>query len=187
MKFNTIIPSAAIILSLCTASIAADIKIGDLSIEAPAIRATVPNAKVAGGFMIIKNTGKQADRLIGGSASFAGKVEIHKMAVTDGIMRMRKLSDGLEIPAGGSVHLKPGGFHVMFMKLGEQMKEGETRKAIVKFKNAGKVEVEFAVKSIAATMKHGKMDHSKMSKDGMNHKKMKHSEMDKSKMKKESN
>ena len=166
MKLNTIIPSAAIILGLCSASIAAGIKIGDLSIESPAIRATVPNAKVAGGFMIIKNTGNQADRLIAGSASFAGKVEIHEMTVSDGIMRMRKLSDGLEIPAGASVHLKPGSFHVMFLKLGEQMKEGEARKATFEFKNAGKVEIEFTVQSIAATMKHGKMG-----KDGMDHKK----------------
>ena len=172
MKLNTIILFIAIILSLCSVSIAENIKIGDLSIEDPAIRATVPNAKVAGGFMIIKNTGNQADRLITGSAGFAGKVEFHEMAISDGIMRMRKLSNGLEIPAGGSVHLKPGSFHVMFMKLGEQMKEGEKRIAVVEFKKAGKVEVEFIVKSIADTMNHGKMDHSKM---------------DKNKMKKESN
>ena len=165
MKFNTILATTAIFFSLGSIVTAADIKFGDLSIENPAIRATVPNAKVAGGFMIIKNTGNQADRLIAGSANFAGKVEIHEMAVSDGIMRMRKLSDGLEIPAGGSVHLKPGSFHVMFMKLGEQMKEGEKRKAIVEFQNAGKVEVEFTVQSIAATMKHGKMGKNKMKKE----------------------
>jgi copper(I)-binding protein len=62
------------------------------------------------------------------------------------------------------------------------MKEGEARKATFEFKNAGKVEIEFTVQSIAATMKHGKMG-----KDGMDHKKMKHGEIDKSKMKKESN
>ncbi len=174
MKFITFATAAAIILGLCTASIAADIKIGDLTIENPAIRATVPNAKVAGGFMIIKNTGKQADHLIAGSAKFARKIEIHEMKVSDGIMRMRKLSNGLEIPAGGSVHLKPGSFHIMFMKLGQQMKEGEKRIAIVEFKNAGKVEVEFTVQSIAATMNHGTMDH-----DKMDHSKMK--------MKKQSN
>ncbi len=167
MKFNTIIATSALVLSLGSIANAEEIKIGDLTIEHPAIRATVPNAKVAGGFMIIKNTGKTAERLVGGTATFAGKVEIHEMAVDDGIMKMRKLGEGLEIPAGGSVQLKPGSFHIMFMKLKEQMKAGEKRKAIVEFKNAGKVEVEFDVETIAATMKHGKMgkmDHGKMKK-----------------------
>lgn len=171
MKLVTIISLAAIILSLGNASIAADIKVGNISIEEPTIRATVPNAKVASGFMIIKNTGNQAEHLITVSAKFADKVEIHEMKVSNGIMRMRKLSDGLEIPAGGSVHLKPGSFHIMFKKLGEQMKDGEKRNAIVEFQNAGKVEVEFAVKSIAATMKHGEMDHNKMDHSKMKMKK----------------
>lgn len=171
MKLNTILATTAIFFSLGSIATAADIKIGDLTIEHPAIRATVPNAKVAGGFMVIKNTGKQTERLIAGSANFAGKVEIHEMGVTDGIMRMRKLSDGLEIPAGGSVHLKPGSFHIMFMKLKEQMKAGEKRKAIVEFKNAGKVEVEFSIETIAATMKHGNMDHKKMDHSKMKMKK----------------
>jgi len=162
MKFNTILATSALIFSIGSIAYAEDIKIGDLMIERPAIRATVPHAKVAGGFMIIKNNGKTADRLIGGDAAFSGKVEIHEMGVTNGIMKMRKLSDGLEIPAGGSVQLKPGSYHVMFMKLKEQLKAGEKRKAIIKFKNAGKIEVEFDVETIAATIKHGKMDHSKM-------------------------
>ena len=162
MKIKTLLATATLLSSLGSVGFAADIKIGDLTIEHPAIRATVPNAKVAGGFMIIKNNGDTADRLIGGEASFSGKVEIHEMGVTDGIMRMRKLSKGLEIPPGGSVHLKPGSFHVMFMKLNAQLKAGEKRKAIVEFKNAGKVEVEFDIETIAATMKHGKMDHSKI-------------------------
>ncbi len=162
MKLNTILPLTALYFGLCSASFAEQIKVGDLTLDNPAIRATVPGAKVAGGFMIIKNNGTTPERLLAGSASFAGKVEIHEMKVVDEIMKMRKLQDGLEIPAGGSVHLKPGSYHVMFMKLGEQMKAGEMRKAKLVFKNAGEVEVPFMVQTIAKTMKHGKMDHGKM-------------------------
>lgn len=161
MKLTILSLSAATLLGLSTFAFATDYKLGDLTIEHPVIRATIPTAKVAGGFMIITNTGDKPDILIGGSATFAGKFEVHEMKVSDGIMRMRKLQNGLEIPAGGSVHLKPGSYHVMFMKLQEQMKTGEKRKAIVEFKNAGKIEIEFDVDSIAKTMKHGAMDHDK--------------------------
>lgn len=179
---NSLIAStlfAGLFATMATTSFADGIKVGDLTIEHPAIRATVPGQKVAGGFMMIKNNGKTADRLVSGSASFSQKVEIHEMAVINEIMRMRELDKGLEIPAGGSVHLKPGGYHVMFIKLKERMMEGETRKAELVFEKAGKVTVEFSVQSIAKTMSHGKMDHSKM--------KMKDGKMMDGKMKKPSN
>ncbi len=134
---------------------APQIKAGDLAIASPVIRATPPNAPVSGGFMSIANSGTQADRLIGGSADFAGKVEIHEMAMEGDVMKMRPVEGGLEIPAGGSVELKPGGYHVMFMKITEQMKPGEKRKAKLVFEKAGEVEIEFDV----IEMKPGQMNH----------------------------
>jgi hypothetical protein len=123
----------------------AEIKAGDLAISAPVIRATPPNAPVSGGFMAISNSGAASDRLISGSADFAGKVEIHEMSMEGDVMKMRPVEGGLEIPAGGSVELKPGGFHVMFMGLKEPMKPGEKRKAKLVFEKAGEVEIEFDV------------------------------------------
>lgn len=135
------------------------IKVGELEIKAPTARATVPNAPVAGGYLTIHNTGSKADRLIGGSASFASKVEVHEMAMENDVMKMRQLNDGLEIPAGGTVTLKPGSFHIMFMKMQEQLKAGETRDVTLQFENAGEVSIPFQVKEIGR----GKaaMDHSK--------------------------
>lgn len=124
------------------------IKVGDLEIKSPIIRATPPNAPVSAGYMTIQNNGTKTDRLMGGSASFAGKVEVHEMKMDGEIMKMRKVADGLEIPPGGNVTLKAGGLHVMFMKLKEQMKEGETRKISLEFKNAGTVQFELPVKKI---------------------------------------
>lgn len=138
-------------------------KIGSLEIHHPHARATPPGAPVAGGFMTIRNTGAEPDRLIGGEASFAGEMQVHEMKMDGDVMRMREIEGGLEVPAGGEVELKPGGYHVMFMKLGEQLKEGERRKATLKFEKAGTIEVEFAVEKIDAghgNMDHGKMDHS---------------------------
>jgi hypothetical protein len=135
---------------------------GGLLIDSPYTRTTPPGAPVAGGFMKITNNGKEADTLIGGKVDFAEVVEIHEMPMIDGVMHMRQLENGLEIPPGESVELKPGGFHVMFIKLQEQMKEGDSHKATLTFAKAGDVDVEFIVKDISATMgqgmQHGKMD-----------------------------
>ena len=105
-------------------------------------------AEILGGYMVIKNHGSEPDRLIGGSASFAGKVEVHEMKMDGDVMKMREIKGGLEIPAGGSVTLKPGGLHVMFMKLTEQMNEGETRTVTLEFDKAGSVEMELPVKVV---------------------------------------
>lgn len=91
------------------------------------------------------NTGTAPDRLIGGSAAFAERVEIHEMATRDGVMTMRALSGGLAIAPGQTVELKPGGLHVMFMGLRTPLSEGQTVKVTPDFEKAGKVEVDFRV------------------------------------------
>jgi uncharacterized protein YcnI/copper(I)-binding protein len=124
------------------------VSVGDLKIMSPIIRATPPNAPVSAGYMMIQNNGSETDRLIGGTAAFAGKVEVHEMKMEGDVMKMRRIDGGLEIPAGGEVTLKSGGLHVMFMKLAEQMVEGETRKISLEFEKAGSVEFEIPVKKV---------------------------------------
>lgn len=160
MKTHTVL-GTLIALALSTASLfAADYKIGDLELTAPYARATLPGAPVSGGYLTIRNTGQSADRLVGGAADFAGKLEIHEMMMDGEVMKMREVDSGLEIPAGGEVVLKPGGYHIMFMKLEGQMKEGEKRAATLTFENAGDVTVEFDVKHIKpGQMHHGAMKH----------------------------
>src|SRR6056297_2719052 len=92
-------------------------QVGDLALSASFAFATPPGAPVAGGFVTITNTGAADDRLAGASSDVAGHMEVHEMAMDDGVMRMRELADGLAIPAGETVTLEPGGFHIMFMDL----------------------------------------------------------------------
>ena len=125
-------------------------KIGALVIEAPWARATPGGAKVAGGYLKITNTGKEADRLIGGSLPIAKEVEVHEMAMADNVMKMRRLPNGLEIKPGKSVELKPGGYHIMFMGLTSGLKAGQTVKGTLVFQKAGTVEVEYRVAPIGA-------------------------------------
>ena len=111
--------------------------VGDLEITGFYSRETLPNAPVAGGFMTITNSGKTDDRLIAASSDIAERVEIHEMAMENDVMRMRELPDGLSIPAGATVELKPGGFHIMFMDLNTGLSQGDTVTVTLEFEQAG--------------------------------------------------
>ncbi len=120
-------------------------KAGDLEIRQPWTRATPKGAPVAGGYVTITNKGKSADRLTGGSFALAGMVQIHEMKVTGGVMTMRQLEGGLEIKPGATIRFKPGGLHLMFMRLKAGVSAGKPIKGSLIFEKAGEVKVEFAV------------------------------------------
>jgi uncharacterized protein YcnI/copper(I)-binding protein len=125
-------------------------KAGSLVIEAPWSRATPGGARVAAGFLKITNTGKEADRLIGGTIEVAKKIEIHEMTMTDNVMRMRQLPKGLEIKPGDTVELKPSGYHLMFMDLARPLKTDDVVKGVLRFERAGEVAVEYRVAPLGA-------------------------------------
>jgi copper(I)-binding protein len=128
-----------------TAASADTFKVGDITVASPWTRATPGGAKVAGGYLKVTNNGAAADKLVGGATDISGRVEIHEMAMSGGVMQMRPLNEGLELKAGQAVELKPGGYHMMFLDLKRQLKEGETVKATLQFEKAGKVDVTFRV------------------------------------------
>jgi copper(I)-binding protein len=125
-------------------------RLGALLIEGPWARATPGGAQVAGGYVRITNTGSAADRLVGGSLTVAASVEVHEMAMTGGVMKMRRLDKGLEIGPGQTLELKPGGYHLMFMGLRRGLKQGETLEGTLVFEKAGSIGVEFSIAPIGA-------------------------------------
>lgn len=132
-------------------------KAGALRIGHPWSRATPANAPVAGGYMTIENTGDADDRLVAVSAEIAPRGEIHEMKMEGDVMKMNALPEGLTIPAGGTVKLEPGGYHLMFMDLGGPFVEGTSVTVTLTFEKAGAVEVQLPVGSPAA--KAPAMDH----------------------------
>jgi len=142
---------AAFAALLASPTLAADYTAGSLKISTPWARATPKGAQVGGGFMTITNTGTTPDRLVGGSSGISSSFEVHEMSMDGGIMKMRMLRDGLEIKPGETVTLKPGSYHVMFIGLKDQLKQGDTFKGTLQFEKAGKVDVEYKVESIAAS------------------------------------
>lgn len=126
------------------------VRAGALEISGGFSRATMPNAPVGGGFMTITNTGAEADRLVSVTSAAAGRVEVHQMEMQGDVMRMRALPDGLPIPAGETVELKPGGFHIMLMDLTQTLVEGESITLTLTFERAGAVEVPLAIGALNA-------------------------------------
>ncbi|WP_353475462.1 copper chaperone PCu(A)C [Salipiger sp. H15] len=126
---------------------AASYEIGALRIETPFARASLPNQPVGGGFFTVTNTGTGDDRLIaaGTSPEQADRTEIHEMSMDGQVMKMRQLADGLPIPAGATVELKPGGYHLMMMGLKQPLVEGETVTVWLTFEKAGTIEIPLAI------------------------------------------
>jgi uncharacterized protein YcnI len=135
-----------------SAADAGSAKIGALAIEGAWTRATAQGAKVGAGYLTIRNTGATTDTLVSVETPVAGSGEIHDMTMTDdGVMKMRRLADGLEIPAGGSVELKPGGKHLMLMDLKQPLVEGNRVPVTLTFKSGATAIVELPVRALGAT------------------------------------
>jgi periplasmic copper chaperone A len=120
--------------------------LAQIAIENPWSRATTPGAKIAAGYMTIRNNSAAPDRLLGGSSPLASKVETHVTMKDGDIMRMREVK-GYEVPAKGSFELKPGGAHLMLVDIKKPFKEGDRIPVTLRFEKAGDVKTEFVVSS----------------------------------------
>jgi copper(I)-binding protein len=129
-------------------------KLGALEIGHPWARATPPTAPTGGGFLSVKNTGTEPDRLMSVSSPAAQTVQVHEMKMEGNVMRMRELESPLEIKPGETVTLAPGGLHLMMMGLKEPLKQGERVPLTLVFEKAGKIDVELVVVAMGATPGH---------------------------------
>lgn len=128
----------------------ATVTVGTLSLSGAFTRATLPAAKVGGGYVSITNNGTEGDRLVSAASASAAKVGIHEMKMEGDQMKMGEKEGGVEIPAGQTVSLAPGGLHIMFMGLKAPFVEGETVPVTLTFEKAGPVEIELVVGAVAA-------------------------------------
>jgi copper(I)-binding protein len=97
-------------------------------------RATVPGQKATGAFMRLM--AKNGARLVSASTPVAGLAEIHEMKLEEGVIRMRAVPGGLELPPGKTVELKPGGFHLMLLDLKQPLQKESTIALTLVFQDA---------------------------------------------------
>jgi len=157
--------SLALIAALtCGAAFAQNVEIKEAW-----IRTSVPGQKATGAFM--KITAKDGTKLVAASSPAAGVAEVHEMKMEGDVMKMRAVPGGLDIAAGKTVELKPGGYHVMLMDLKAALLKDSTVPLTLTFKDAKgaetKVELKLPVATTAPGMAGAKagdmpaMDHSK--------------------------
>lgn len=161
-------PFAALALFAAAPASAHEYKAGQLMIDHPWSRATVPGVKVAGGYLTIMNHGDKPDRLVSVQVPFAERAEMHESSEEDGVAKMREIEGGVEVKPGETVAFAPGGKHLMFIGLKTALTKGEKVKGELTFETAGKVEVEFAVEA-PGSKPAAKMDHDLKGMDHSSH------------------
>jgi len=124
-------------------ALAGDISVGSLIIENPWARATPRGAKVGAGYLSLFNIGKVDDRLLSATSDVSERVEIHSMSMTNGIMKMRRLADGIAIKSKALIDLKPGGYHLMFVGLKAPLMKEQSFNVKLKFEKTGEIDVLF--------------------------------------------
>ena len=132
-----------------------------VKIESAWARATPGKTRNGGAYFVLKNTGSAPDRLVAVRGDIAKRVEIHTHHMDNGVMRMRRVK-GIDLPAGASVQMKPGGYHVMFIGLHKPLKKNEQFPLTLVFERAGEMNTIVSVKSVGAmdgTKKHDMKGH----------------------------
>jgi periplasmic copper chaperone A len=135
-----------------TAAHAHETRIGNITIDHAWSRQSPMAADVAAGFMTITNSGGEDDRLLKATATITGNVQLHDMKMTGDVMKMVELTEGIVIPAGATVELKPRSLHVMFLGLTAPPQEGDVIKGTLVFEKAGIAEIEYEVAAPTAGM-----------------------------------
>ena len=127
---------------------AAEVRPGDLRISQAWARATPPGAITGAAYLTVTNASRAPEQLLGAASPAAAKVEIHRMSIADGVMRMAAAKAGVAIPAGQSLELRPGGYHLMLSGLREPLRPGARILVTLKFARAGSVPVELSVREL---------------------------------------
>jgi len=133
MKKNVSVSLCLAITLLCGHALAQSVEV-----KSAWARATVQGQKASGAFMTL--TAKTDTTLVGVTSSVAGVAQVHEMKMDGNTMQMRALPDGLRLPAGKAIALKPGSFHLMLMDLKVPLQKDTTIPVTLRFKDGKGVE-----------------------------------------------
>ena len=135
----------AALAALAAPALAETVRHGDMEIEGLRVRMVEGYSPATSAYAKITNTGSANDRLVSVWADIAHTSEIHTIEVREDIMRMRPVMGGVALPGGRTVHLRPGGLHLMLMRLKSRPAEGDTVTIRLEFEQAGTVEIKAPV------------------------------------------
>jgi copper(I)-binding protein len=113
-------------------------------------RATPPGAHIGAVYLTL--TSPAGDKLLSVSSAASKGAAVHEMKMDGGVMRMRELPGGLDLPAGQSVTLQPGGNHIMLTNLNAPLKQGQTVPLHLTFQTSAPVDVQAQIGGVGAMM-----------------------------------
>lgn len=143
---------ASLTLAACTPGAPADggeTAASQVEVAGALCRPTPVGRQATGCYLTL--TAPTDDRLVSVSSPLAGRVEIHESRMESKMMMMRELKEGMALPAGQPVELKPGGNHIMLLAVSEPLKAGDTVPLTLTFASAAPVEITAAVGQPALT------------------------------------
>lgn len=129
----------AVIVALVMLPIGATAQQGDIVVSGEWARPILIAGRPGGAYFHIKNDGAAADKLIGVTSSISPRVEMHEHTMTDGVMKMSQVMS-IDVPAGGTVELKPGGYHIMLFETNSKYGPGDKIDLTLKFESGVTVE-----------------------------------------------
>jgi copper(I)-binding protein len=149
MKLRSLLVVAAMFFS--TQSFAHEYRIGDLYIDHPYARASMPGQTSGGAYLTLENKSSSADALVSVKTTAANSVEIHTMSMDNNVMRMREVSS-IDLKPGEKIAMQPGnGYHLMLLGLKAPLKTGDKLPLTLTFKKAGKVDLIISVEDARST------------------------------------
>ena len=132
----------------------------DIVLDGLQFRATVGSIPSSAGYLTIRNNGTDNDWLVAATSDLARKTELHSMTMDNGVMRMRQVEGGIPVPAGGTVTLAPGGYHIMLIGLKAPLHAGQAYDVTLDFRHAGPMTITgTAVKPAEISIGSGEMTH----------------------------
>lgn len=147
---KTMMTAATLVVALAGgAGAQSSFKVGPIEVADAWARASAGRAAAGAAYFEVRNHGAQADRLVSATTKVARKASLHAHVMTGDIMRMEPV-DGLDVPAGGAVILKPGGHHMMLMGLARPLMRGRSFALTLTFEKAGSVTVMVVIRAPGA-------------------------------------
>lgn len=133
---------------------------GPLTVDAAYSHPTAAPGVPGVGFFTLHNSGPSEDRLLSVSSPAVGRIEMHRSGMSNGVMQMRAVSEGVAVPAGGTVAFAPGGLHLMLFDLAAPLQAGQSLPLTLQFQRAGAVPALLQVKARAAEPESEPHEHS---------------------------
>jgi copper(I)-binding protein len=113
----------------------------NIQVQHPRITPTIEGIAVTAVYFDILNRGDNAIKLVNVTGEISERIEIHHHTMVNGLMKMQKVSEGIELPAQETVAFKPGGYHIMVMNLQKAINKGEFVDLILHFDNGSSLTI----------------------------------------------